>query len=222
MRVESVPDPSIKAPTDALVRVVDAAICGSDLWPYRGVAKWADGARLGHEFTGIVEAVGADVRGVRVGDFVAAPFSYADGSCDVLPRRPLHVVQARRLLGRRRQRRRPGRVRARAVRRRDARRDPRRDPRRPAQAHGGARAHRRDGHRLSRRRSAPARSRAAPSSSSATARSACAPCSPRATSAPSASSPSATTPTGSRSRGASARPTSSTRTRPTPRRRSSS
>ncbi|MEA2784688.1 MAG: alcohol dehydrogenase [Candidatus Eremiobacteraeota bacterium] len=81
VRVESVPDPSIQAPTDALVRVVDAAICGSDLWPYRGVAKWADGARLGHEFTGVVEAVGAEVRGVRVGDFVAAPFSYADGSC---------------------------------------------------------------------------------------------------------------------------------------------
>ncbi|HEY0383892.1 MAG TPA: zinc-binding dehydrogenase [Candidatus Elarobacter sp.] len=81
VRVESVPDPSIKTPTDALVRVVEAAICGSDLWPYRGVAKWADGARLGHEFTGIVEAVGAEVRGVRVGQFVAAPFSYADGSC---------------------------------------------------------------------------------------------------------------------------------------------
>ncbi len=81
VRVESVPDPSLKNPTDALVRVVDAAICGSDLWPYRGIAKWGEGSRLGHEFTGVVEAVGADVRLVRPGQFVAAPFSYADGSC---------------------------------------------------------------------------------------------------------------------------------------------
>jgi threonine dehydrogenase-like Zn-dependent dehydrogenase len=81
VRIETVPDPSIKEPTDAIVRVVNAAICGSDLWPYRGIAKWPEGSRLGHEFTGIVEAVGAGVRGVRVGQFVAAPFSYADGTC---------------------------------------------------------------------------------------------------------------------------------------------
>ena len=81
VRVETVPDPSLRSPSDALVRVVNAAICGSDLWPYRGIADWAGGSRLGHEFTGIVEAVGSDVRGVRVGEFVAAPFSFADGSC---------------------------------------------------------------------------------------------------------------------------------------------
>jgi threonine dehydrogenase-like Zn-dependent dehydrogenase len=68
--------------TDALVRVVNAAICGSDLWPYRGIAKWEAGSRLGHEFTGVVEAVGAGVRGLEVGQFVAAPFSYAEGSCE--------------------------------------------------------------------------------------------------------------------------------------------
>jgi threonine dehydrogenase-like Zn-dependent dehydrogenase len=82
VRVESVPDPAIKTPADAIVRVVNAAICGSDLWPYRGVAKWAPGSRIGHEFTGVVEAVGADVRGVKAGQFVAAPFSYADGTCE--------------------------------------------------------------------------------------------------------------------------------------------
>lgn len=82
VRVETVPDPRIVAPTDALVRVVNAAICGSDLWPYRGIAKWPDGSRLGHEFTGIVEAAGAGVTSVEVGAFVAAPFSYADGDCD--------------------------------------------------------------------------------------------------------------------------------------------
>ncbi|HTJ26504.1 MAG TPA: zinc-binding dehydrogenase [Candidatus Limnocylindria bacterium] len=81
VRVESVPEPTITAPTDALVRVVNAAICGSDLWPYRGVSKWEPGSRLGHEFTGVVEAVGKDVRHVRVGQFVAAPFSFADGTC---------------------------------------------------------------------------------------------------------------------------------------------
>lgn len=81
VRVETVPDPTLVAPTDAIVRVVNAAICGSDLWPYRGINKTPAGARLGHEFTGIVEAVGASVRDVRPGDFVAAPFSFADGSC---------------------------------------------------------------------------------------------------------------------------------------------
>ncbi len=81
VRVETVPDPSIKTPTDVLVRVVNAAICGSDLWPYRGIAKWQPGSRIGHEFTGVVEAVGADVRGLAVGQFVAAPFSYAEGHC---------------------------------------------------------------------------------------------------------------------------------------------
>lgn len=82
VRVETVPDPSIVNPTDALVRVVNAAICGSDLWPYRGIGNWQAGSRIGHEFTGVVEAVGSEVRGVRVGQFVAAPFSYADGSCE--------------------------------------------------------------------------------------------------------------------------------------------
>ncbi|BDE04940.1 IMP dehydrogenase [Vulcanimicrobium alpinum] len=81
VRVETVPDPAIANPGDAIVRVVNAAICGSDLWPYRGTAPWQPGARLGHEFTGVVEAVGSGVHAVRAGDFVAAPFSFSDGSC---------------------------------------------------------------------------------------------------------------------------------------------
>ncbi|MDB5041751.1 MAG: Alcohol dehydrogenase GroES domain protein [Candidatus Eremiobacteraeota bacterium] len=81
VRVETVPDPVRKAPTDVLVRVVNAAICGSDLWPYRGIAQWTPGSRLGHEFTGIVEEAGSAVTGFKKGDYVAAPFSYADGSC---------------------------------------------------------------------------------------------------------------------------------------------
>lgn len=82
VRVETVPDPSLKEPTDALVRVVNAAICGSDLWPYRGISNPTPGSRIGHEFTGVVEAVGAAVRDVKVGQFVAAPFSYAEGQCE--------------------------------------------------------------------------------------------------------------------------------------------
>jgi threonine dehydrogenase-like Zn-dependent dehydrogenase len=81
VRVETVPDPVRKAPTDVLVRVVNAAICGSDLWPYRGIAPWTPGSRLGHEFTGIVEEAGPAVTGFKKGDYVAAPFSFADGSC---------------------------------------------------------------------------------------------------------------------------------------------
>src|SRR5471030_3236733 len=83
IRVETVPDPKIKQPTDAIVRVVNAAICGSDLWPYRGISTtWEAGFRIGHEFIGVVEETGKDTKRVKRGDFVAAPFSYSDGTCD--------------------------------------------------------------------------------------------------------------------------------------------
>lgn len=82
VRLETVPDPVIKQPTDAIVRVVRAAICGSDLWFYRGVTQWEPGERTGHEFIGIVEEVGKDVRSVRKGDFVVAPFVSSDGTCE--------------------------------------------------------------------------------------------------------------------------------------------
>ena len=82
VRVETVPDPPVRERTDAVVRVVNAAICGSDLWFYRGISKWEPGWRTGHEFIGRVEAVGAGVRDVKVGDVVAAPFAFSDGSCE--------------------------------------------------------------------------------------------------------------------------------------------
>ncbi|HET9028882.1 MAG TPA: alcohol dehydrogenase catalytic domain-containing protein [Candidatus Aquilonibacter sp.] len=82
VRLERVPDPSIKAPTDAIVRVTRAAICGSDLWFYRGVTQWEPGDRTGHEFIGIVEEVGAGVRGFKKGDYVCAPFVSSDGTCE--------------------------------------------------------------------------------------------------------------------------------------------
>lgn len=81
IRLEDVPDPTIVAPTDALVRVTAACVCGSDLWPYRGINEVAEPTRIGHEFVGIVEEVGAEVRSLRAGDFVIAPFKYSDGTC---------------------------------------------------------------------------------------------------------------------------------------------
>lgn len=82
IRVEEVPDAAVRNPTDAVVRVVLACICGSDLWAYRGVAQRQPGQRIGHEFLGVVEAVGAEVGSVRVGDLVVAPFVWSDGTCD--------------------------------------------------------------------------------------------------------------------------------------------
>jgi threonine dehydrogenase-like Zn-dependent dehydrogenase len=79
--VADVPDASLKEPTDAVVRVVRSCICGSDLWSYRGVVTPAAHSRLGHEFIGVVEEVGADVHTVRVGDFVVAPFQWSDNTC---------------------------------------------------------------------------------------------------------------------------------------------
>ncbi|HUN38074.1 MAG TPA: zinc-dependent alcohol dehydrogenase family protein [Trebonia sp.] len=74
------PDPVIQEPTDAVVRVVLGCVCGSDLWYYRGESPHAIGS-IGHEFIGVVERVGADVRGIVPGDLVVAPFLYSDMSC---------------------------------------------------------------------------------------------------------------------------------------------
>jgi threonine dehydrogenase-like Zn-dependent dehydrogenase len=74
------PDPVIAQPTDAVVRVVLACVCGSDLWYYRGDSPFEAGP-IGHEFVGVVEDVGADVHNIAKGDLVIAPFAYSDGSC---------------------------------------------------------------------------------------------------------------------------------------------
>lgn len=74
------PDPAIENPTDAIVRVTLACVCGSDLWYYRGLSPHDPGA-IGHEFIGTVEEVGSEVRDVRPGDFVVTPFTFSDGTC---------------------------------------------------------------------------------------------------------------------------------------------
>src|SRR3954470_25080446 len=82
VRVETVPDARIVQPTDALVRVTRAWICGSDLWPYNSMPTSETGNRMGHEFVGVVDAVGSDVRTMKKGDLVVAPFAWSDGTCE--------------------------------------------------------------------------------------------------------------------------------------------
>ncbi|MFF4160302.1 zinc-binding dehydrogenase [Streptomyces sp. NPDC001678] len=81
IRVENVPDPRIKDPTDAVVRVVRSCICGSDLWPYGSRPATEEGERIGHEFLGVVEETGPEATGLKAGDLVVAPFAYADNTC---------------------------------------------------------------------------------------------------------------------------------------------
>jgi threonine dehydrogenase-like Zn-dependent dehydrogenase len=81
IRLEDMPDPSIHKPTDVIVKVLASCICGSDLWPYRGVNPIRKPIRIGHEFVGVIEEVGPDVRSLRKGDFVIAPFMYSDNTC---------------------------------------------------------------------------------------------------------------------------------------------
>lgn len=86
VRIHEVPDPVLAtgpqaSGLDAIVRVVASCVCGSDLWFYRGVRKVTEPQLIGHEFVGVVEEIGANVRDVRVGDFVIAPFYICDSTC---------------------------------------------------------------------------------------------------------------------------------------------
>jgi len=82
VRVEDVPDAALQAPTDAVVRVVRACVCGSDLHPFHTLPASADGQTMGHEFIGVVEETGSDVATLKRGDFVIAPFAYSDNTCE--------------------------------------------------------------------------------------------------------------------------------------------
>jgi threonine dehydrogenase-like Zn-dependent dehydrogenase len=94
VRVENVPDAHLIEETDALVRVTRAAICGSDLWPYKSMEATETGRRMGHEFIGIIEDIGDAVETLEVGDLVVSPFLWSDGTCvfcrEGLPSECLH------------------------------------------------------------------------------------------------------------------------------------
>src|SRR3954466_7270191 len=82
VRVETVPDPTLQQPTDALVRVVRTCVCGSDLHPYHSKPASPEGSPMGHEFIGVVEETGSAVSTVKAGDFVIAPFAWFDNTCE--------------------------------------------------------------------------------------------------------------------------------------------
>src|SRR5918997_538957 len=81
VRAEERPDPRIHTPHDAVVRVVAACVCGSDLWPYRGVTPIREPRPIGHELVGVVEELGSEVTSAQVGDFVILPFTMSCGVC---------------------------------------------------------------------------------------------------------------------------------------------
>jgi len=81
VRIANVPDPVIIEPTDAIIRITRACVCGSDLWPYNDGPN-IEGQRMGHEAIGVVEAIGPDVRTIRRGQVVIMPFAASDGSCE--------------------------------------------------------------------------------------------------------------------------------------------
>ncbi|MEZ5866179.1 MAG: zinc-dependent alcohol dehydrogenase family protein [Geminicoccaceae bacterium] len=81
VRYEDVPEPTIQQPTDAIIRLSASCICGSDLWPYRGLNDITEPMAMGHEYCGIVEAVGAAVTSVRPGQFVVGSFCLSDNTC---------------------------------------------------------------------------------------------------------------------------------------------
>jgi threonine dehydrogenase-like Zn-dependent dehydrogenase len=81
IRVENVPEPEISAPTDAVLRIVATCVCGSDLWPYRGINQVDEPRPIGHEYLGVVETVGGEVANVKPGQFVLGSFFASDNTC---------------------------------------------------------------------------------------------------------------------------------------------
>jgi threonine dehydrogenase-like Zn-dependent dehydrogenase len=83
VRVEDRDLPTIVEPTDAVIRLAATCVCGSDLWPYRGIEKVYEPSPMGHEYVGIVEEVGSDVRNVKPGQFVIGSFFASDNTCEI-------------------------------------------------------------------------------------------------------------------------------------------
>lgn len=83
VRYEERPDPKIIAPTDAIIKLSAACVCGSDLWPYRGIDKVKDPIPMGHEYCGIVQEVGSEVKCIKPGQFVVGSFFASDNTCEI-------------------------------------------------------------------------------------------------------------------------------------------
>src|SRR5687768_5060418 len=83
VRLEERPDPTIVEPMDAILRVSAACVCGSDLWPYRGIEPITGPTPMGHEYVGIVEEVGSEVRHIKPGQFVVGSFWASDNTCEI-------------------------------------------------------------------------------------------------------------------------------------------
>ena len=83
VRVDDRDDPRIEQPTDAVIRLSATCVCGSDLWPYRGIDKVDEPVPMGHEYVGIVEEVGSGVTGIRPGQFVVGSFWASDNTCEI-------------------------------------------------------------------------------------------------------------------------------------------
>ena len=81
VRLEVRPEPAIQRPTDAIIRLAATCICGPDLWPYRGIGGDAGPRAMGHEYCGVVEAIGDAVTTVKAGDFVVGSFCLSDNTC---------------------------------------------------------------------------------------------------------------------------------------------
>jgi threonine dehydrogenase-like Zn-dependent dehydrogenase len=81
VRFEDLPEPEIVAPTDAIIRTTATCVCGSDLWDYRGINAVAEPKPFGHEYCGVIEAVGSEVTSVKPGQFVIGSFYASDGTC---------------------------------------------------------------------------------------------------------------------------------------------
>ena len=203
VRVEDREDPRIIEPTDAIIRLSATCICGSDLWPYRG-AEPVDHQVMGHEYVGVVEEVGSEVRTVKVGDFVVGSFWASDNTCEICQAGYQAYCVHRVLMGT-------------LGTQSELARIPLADGTLVATP-GDARTRphpvadgrlRRARHRLVRRRRRRRPDPARPSRSSVTAPSACSASWPPSSSAPSASSRSAATRTGRRWPASSAPPTSS-------------
>jgi threonine dehydrogenase-like Zn-dependent dehydrogenase len=83
VRVEQRDKPTVVKPTDAIIRVSAACVCGSDLWPWRGIEPVNEPAPMGHEYVGVVEEVGSAVRDIKPGQFVVGSFFASDNTCEI-------------------------------------------------------------------------------------------------------------------------------------------